>query len=464
MHPAGHNAQPNFPTQVRRSSDFSNSISSIPQSRPNRSQSASSSARTTAFAQEGIMATNPGARSQNSRSPAGRPRRHSTNVPTFNEKHLQKLHSKMARRISNTPPPPSQFSSSSNSSNGYGNTNTNTKTTNTTTTTNNNNNNTIINQQITKADNDLGQGWWRLSSAASGDFQRCGLHTMVSAAKHKAQFLCLFKPHSSSSPPSVSTSHYVVQFQIKCVKLPNVERHEASENFCNVVFNLQNTQNYCCLTIEFANGGFWSITQTINGVKKQITKIADLDGVLRQNVFYSVRVDVKNDKVSVTSNNQTIFNGVGIGVVAAPNNAETKTTIGDSGILCRGSRCALKDWTLAHFENGQKKSEASERGEARRASFEEDELTRDGSRDEMVADIMVSSTTELTHSTRNVWLAWIASLRSAQSRMIDIPEIDRDSERLAQAPPPELEGLPADDRKFGLMILSDIVSNVDGIR
>ena len=104
------------------------------------------------------------------------------------------------------------------------------------------------------ASNDLGNCWWRTTSAASGEFQRCGLHTIISASKQKSLFCCVFKPIKNCAEEK-SGEHFVLNFQIKIAKLPNVEKHDVCENSVNILFGCKNLSNYCCLCIDVTGGG-----------------------------------------------------------------------------------------------------------------------------------------------------------------------------------------------------------------
>jgi len=194
-HAAGQaGAQPlsNFPTQIRRNSAFSESMGTVPHSRSARSQSMSVAGahHGGGLAREGILPAK-------SRSPYrdksasmdgsfSRPRRHSANVPEFNEKHLHRLQSKMARRSSGNTPP---MTTNAQTLGGLA---------------ANHPLNTRIHQSNSRASNDLGNCWWRVSSVASGEFQRCGLHTIISASKQKTQYCCVYKPVKGGREVQVS--------------------------------------------------------------------------------------------------------------------------------------------------------------------------------------------------------------------------------------------------------------------
>jgi len=221
--------------------------------------------------------------------------------------------------------------------------------------------------------------------------------------------------------------HCVVSTQIKVVKLPNVEKHDVCENIVNIIFGCKSMINYCSLSIDVTSGGYWSLSQVTDGTRKVVAKVADEEGSLRHNMFYSVRIEIKGDKVSVAYGGASggaqmrVFNEVPMSLLVdggrggAGEEKEGDILLGDVGILCRGSRCVVKDWLVTDFNiDGLKKFESK------------------------MSDVPDRISPPPPNSARS----------GADSRLAQVPEFN---------------GLSADDRKFATMILEDVVDSVDGI-
>jgi len=278
----------------------------------------------------------------------GRSRHRTGSVPEFNEKHLQRLQSKMMVRRNSAAAAAQQYVPGGNGEGGH----------------RQGYMDTGIQRRVSQADNDLGNCWWRVSSVQSGDFQRNGLHTILGAGRQKSQYCAVYKPVGPDGLRKKMGSHYALQVQLKVVRLPGVDKHDICENAVSIMFSCRSLVNYCCLTLDVTSGGYWSLVQVVDGQRKVVSRVADVEGTMRHNVFYGVGVVVRGEKVSISCGGTKVFNEIPMGPLLVEDDENVyedndAAMGGDLGILCRGSRCVLKDWAVSDFnENGMKKFES----------------------------------------------------------------------------------------------------------
>ena len=85
------------------------------------------------------------------------------------------------------------------------------------------------------------------------------------------------------------------------------------------------------------------------------------NGGLKQNVFYAIRIELKKTergrKVTVFANGINLFNEVGL-VDREEEGDEAMAGDGDFGVMCKGCRCVVKEWSVQGFrEDGSAASE-----------------------------------------------------------------------------------------------------------
>ena len=135
----------------------------------------------------------------------------------------------------------------------------------------------------------------------------------------------------------------ILQVKMKSVKMVNVESHEPYESVCYGLFGAKSSSSFFCLCMDLRDGGHWILTQTSDGGIKKLGRVAESSANLRQNVFFNVQIEIKQRKLcSIFANGKNIFNDVSI-------NGGDEGVGGSYGIMCKGSRCVVKDWSVAYF-------------------------------------------------------------------------------------------------------------------
>jgi len=130
----------------------------------------------------------------------------------------------------------------------------------------------------------------------------------------------------------------------------NVDNHEAYENVCYVLFGVKSASSYFCLCMDLRDGGHWTLTQIFEGGIKKLGRVAETVA-LKQNVFCNVQIEVKQRRLcSIFANGKNIFNDVSIQDRDGDGDGEDEGVRGHFGIMCKGSRCVIKDWSVMYFQ------------------------------------------------------------------------------------------------------------------
>ena len=254
--------------------------------------------------------------------------------------------------------------------------------------------------------------WHRLTSPKSGYIQRMGVHTLFAAASPTAKFTTIFKP------PSILSSYIsraVLTAKIKPPKLDPADplsRPEHAQTF--LLFNVVDVLTYCCLTIDPLNGGYYMLTSHAAGAVKKLGKVS-ASPPIRANLFVAVSIDVTLTKgktaVTVFANNTNLFNGLKID---SPSAGQETNGVGQDcwyGIMCKGGRCVVKDWTATYFTDSNTAIECKMTNGV--------DASRGGN----------------------------GGGESAEDKAVEV----------------EYAGMDADDRKFAPMIMSDVVETSNGL-
>ena len=246
---------------------------------------------------------------------------------------------------------------------------------------NNNANNSSSTSYISKSIDD----WEYLTCGNSGTIQKMGLHTLFSAADPRAKFAVIYRGANNGKQNNNFAKqilkHSQLQCKIKIVKmvvtnvignsLDGMIDQTYNANLLSVLFNVSSnnisgnqtattatsaSSLYYSITLDVTTGGYFTLNHTTAKGTKQLAKVQSPFGDMKRDVFYDLKVEVWNGSLKVYIDDCKMFNEIKVGANTEGNNAPG---VGDYGILCKGSRCVIKNWIVTQFDNdGSKRLES----------------------------------------------------------------------------------------------------------
>jgi AAA+ superfamily predicted ATPase len=169
-----------------------------------------------------------------------------------------------------------------------------------------------------------------------------GAHSLLQASSPTSKFITVFKPPNAVSyttHPAFTPARSVLSTKIKTPDATGV---------AYILFHVVDVLTYFCLAVDPANGGYYTLTKNVDGVVKKLGKVAAASPI-RPNLFVQVSISLTAaNLLTVFCGGSNIFNNLKIDMSGI---CEKNTTTCWFGLICKGGRSVIKDWSASYFGN-----------------------------------------------------------------------------------------------------------------
>lgn len=182
----------------------------------------------------------------------------------------------------------------------------------------------------------LGDGWFQATSISSGTSTRCGLHSIIQNSSGQL-LVCLYEPRTQEA--TIACTHinpmYDLEVSLKIMK-NSVHSNSIPLNWnFQLIFAFKSINDYSLVTCNLLRST-WILSKIKDGNEIFISESSSLP--VKANIFYSVLLQIRGNKVSVDVNGIPIFTSI-----ASSNSIAFNGLV---GLQCMGSKFALKGWRI----------------------------------------------------------------------------------------------------------------------